>query len=270
MDKLLIAIFFLFFTFSLARTPLTQEENDIPHIKLPESHPESDATSTNQFDKEIQHVQENQDHLPEPKGKKIKALPLTLVRLRPINRHFRVRPKRPSRLCNHHHFRHAHNLKPGTQSAQLDDLIPHGTDMILSSGENSYFDHVMFHDGMHRVPEEWMSFLYNNDEDDDEQKMSNFIINRNNHNKFGRMKLKERFYDPLDDEEDEDEHAKISEMQQEDQHSFDKKEMKKQLLKRHHEEEEREAEEGNGALREGKKTGGFMKHIRKFLDNYFD
>lgn len=105
MTKLSIAVFFLFFTLSFARTPLTQQEND---IKLPRTLPERDATPTNKLDKETHHVQENQD-LPELKGKEIKPLPLTFVRLRPINRHFRARSSRlPNRLC-HHHFHHAHN-----------------------------------------------------------------------------------------------------------------------------------------------------------------
>lgn len=107
MDKLSIAIFFLFFAFSFARTPVTQQENDIINIKLPEF----DATpTTNQIDKETQHVQDNEDHIPESRDKKNKVLPLTLVRLHSINRHFPDRSRRPSRLCDHHHFHHADNL----------------------------------------------------------------------------------------------------------------------------------------------------------------
>ncbi|KAK4365475.1 hypothetical protein RND71_016833 [Anisodus tanguticus] len=281
MDKLSIAIFFLFFTLSFARTPLTQQENDITDLKLPSTLPEPDTTPKNQLDKEAQHVQENQDlllqdNLLEPKGKKTKALPLTFVRLRPINCHFWVRSRRPSRLCHHHHFHHAHNLKPRTHSTHLDDQVPYGNkDMIVSSGENNDdLDHVMFtHGGMHQFPDEWMSFLHHNNdnEDDDEEKMSKFIIKRNNHDKFDKMKLKGQFYDPLDDDDDDDddEDDKISAMQHEDHHSFDKKKMKKHLH-HHHEEEEHEAEEGNEAHKEEKKTGGFVRHIRKFLDNYFD
>ncbi|CAN4077595.1 unnamed protein product [Withania somnifera] len=266
MNKLPIAIFFLFFAFSFARTPLTQQENDVTHIKLPETLSESDATPTNQFDKETQHVQENQDHFPASRGKKSKALPLTFLRLRPINRHFPVRSRSPSQLC-HHHLQHAHNLKPRTQSTFLDDVIPYGNDMLLSSGDNNNFDHV-FPGGMHLVPEEWMRFLYhNNEDDDDEQKMSKFIIKRNNHNNFGKMKLKDHLYDPFDEEEDGDD--KISAMQHEDHHSFDKKKMKKHLH-HHHEQEEQEPKEGNDSHKEKRKTGGFVKHIRKFLDNYFD
>ncbi|OIT36058.1 hypothetical protein A4A49_27802 [Nicotiana attenuata] len=268
MDKLSIAIFFIFFTLSFARTPLTQQEND---IKLPHTLPERDATPTNQLDKETHHVQEIQD-LPEPKAKKIKALPLTFVRLRPINRHFRARSSRlPNRLC-HHHFHHAHNLKPKTH---LDDhdQIPYGKDMILSSGEKSDFDdHAMFDGGMHQVPEEWMSFLHdNNEDDDDEQKMSKFIIKRDNHNKFAKLKLKNQFYDPFDDEdeEDEDEDDNITAMQYDDHNSIAKKKLKKHL-RHHHEEEEQGAEEQNEAHKEEKKTGGFVRHIRKFLDHYFE
>ncbi|CAN4127243.1 unnamed protein product [Withania somnifera] len=262
MDKFPIAIFFLFFTFSFARTPLTQQENDITHIKLPGTLPESDATPTNQFDKETQHVQENQDHLPAPRGKEIKALPLTFVRQHPINRQFPVRSKRPSRLCQHH-FHHAHNLKPTTESTHFDDLTPYGND----------FDHVL-PGGMHRVHEEWMSFLYHNNEDDDddddeeEQMMSKFIIKRSNHDKFGELKLMiDHLYYPFDDEDDEVD--KISAMQHEDHHSFDNKKMKK-LLHHHREEEEQEPKEENELHKEKKKTGGFVKHIRKFLDTYFD
>ncbi|KAG5593340.1 hypothetical protein H5410_043854 [Solanum commersonii] len=271
MDKLSIAIFFLFFAFSFALTPLTQKENDITNIKLPES----DATpTTNQFDKETQHVQENQDHLPESRDKKNKALPLTFVRLRSINHHFPARSRRPSRLCDHHHFHYAHNLKPRTQSTHLDDQIPYGNDMIPSDDDDDDFEHV-FPGGLHQVPEEWMNFLHQNNEDDDdddvdEQKMSKFIIKRNKHDKFGKMKLKGHLYDPFEEEhEHEDEDGEISAMQYEDHHSFDKKKMKKHLH-HHHEEEEQEAVEGNETHKEEKKTGGLVKHIRKFLDNYFD
>ncbi|KAK6783422.1 hypothetical protein RDI58_021219 [Solanum bulbocastanum] len=268
MDKLFIAIFFFFFAFSFARTPLTQQENDITNIKLPES----DATpTTNQFDKETQHVQENQDHLLESRDKKNKALPLTFVRLHSINRHFPARSRRPSRLCDHHHFHHAHNLKPRTHSTHLDDQIPYGNDMIPSDDDADDFEHV-FPGGLHQVPEEWMSFLHQNneDDDDDEQKMSKFIIKRNKHDKFGKMKLKGHLYDSFEEaREHEDEDGEISAMQHEDHHSFDKKKMKKHLH-HHHEEEEQEAVEGNETHKEEKKTGGLVKHIRKFLDNYFD
>lgn len=263
MDKLTMAIFFLFFVFSFARTPLTEQENDIINIKLPSTLAETDAISTSQFDKEAQHVQEKQDHLPEPRDKKTKALLLTLVRLHPINHHFRVRSKPPSLLCHHHHCHHEDNLKPRIQSTYLDDEIPYGNDMIPSNDNGNDFDHV-FPGGLRQVPQEWMSFLrHNNDEDDDddEQKMSKFIIKRNNHDKFGKMKFKGRLYDPIDDGE-EDEDDKISAMQHEDHHSFEKKKMKKHLHHHH--------EEGNEAHKEEKKTGGFVRHIRKFLDNYFD
>ncbi|XP_055819590.1 uncharacterized protein LOC129888663 [Solanum dulcamara] len=288
MAKLSVAVLFLFFTLSIARTPLTQPENDVTHLKLPSENdvilpelphtlPESDDSAVNV------NIPSKSDH---EDTRSVHSVPLTLVRFRPINRRFRFRSSLPFRLCHH--------LKPGSQRQ-----IPFGNDMILPSKRNIDFDKFVYRIGVRQIPSDRFSFRRHQYND---KKIWKFLYDRE---KFGGMKLKDQLphhHHHHDDNEDNDhEQRMISKLQinLENQGNFDEIKSKNEnqfhahhvndvaderskLYAKHYEmklrnrfhynngEEEEKAKEENKWHKREKKKGGFMRGIRKFLHQYFD
>ncbi|XP_059308929.1 uncharacterized protein LOC132060073 isoform X1 [Lycium ferocissimum] len=269
MAKLSVTILFLFFTLSLARTPLTEPENDVTHLKLPS---ENDVIRTEH------HV------------------PLTLVRFRPINRRFRLQSNLPFRLCRHHRnpvFKHQ---------------IPYGNnDMILSSKKNNIdFDKFVYRIGVQQIPSDRFNFHHQRHHYDDhkEKKIWKFLEDRE---MLRKMKLKDQsphhHHHHDDDEEDgdreqkredqggelnqefslnqfhahhvdDDEDDKMSKLYAkhygEDHYSFDRMKLRKRFHYNNGEAEEEKAKKENKWHKKEEKKGGFMRSVRKFLHNYFD
>ncbi|CAN4077411.1 unnamed protein product [Withania somnifera] len=279
MKKLSYAVLFLFFTLSLARTPLNLPENDVTRLKLPSENdailpelhktvrekdvtlpelpkalPENDVILT-KVSKNPPETDESlsADRIPSrpyrEETRTFQTVPLKLVRLRPINRRFRLRYNLPFRLCHHH-------LKPVSRRQ-----IPFGNDMIPSSQRNIDFDKLVYRIGLRRIPSDPVNFHQHNDRKiwkspDDRQK-------------FGEMKKDQlphhhhhRHNDDIEDNDHDHEHEqrKISKFL-EDGEKFWGMNLKDQLHHHHHHHDEKAKE---------KKKGGFMRGIRKFLHHYFD
>ncbi|XP_006352252.1 uncharacterized protein [Solanum tuberosum] len=288
MAKLFVAVLFLFFNLSLARTPFTQPENDVTHLKLPSENdvvipelphtlPESDGSAP------AVNIPSKSDH---EDTRSVHSVPVTLVRFRPINRRFRLRSSLPFRLCHH--------LKPGSQRQ-----IPFGNDMILPSKRNIDFEKFVNRIGVRQIPSDPFSFRHHRYND---KKIWKFLYDREN---FGEMKLKDQLphhhhhHDENEDNDHEQRQISMSQINRENQGNFgeiksknenqfvahhvnDESDKRSKLYAKHHEmnlrkrfhynngeEEEKDMEENKWHKRE-KKKGGFMRGIRKFLHHYFD
>lgn len=280
MAKLFFAVLFLFFNLSLARTPFTQPENDVTHLKLPSENdlaipelphtlPESDDSAP------AVNIPSKSDH---ENTRSVHSVPVTLVRFRPINRRFRLRSRLPFRLCHH--------LKPGSQRQ-----IPYGNDMILPFKRNIDFDKFLNRIGVRQIPSDPFSFRHHRYND---KKIWKFLYDREN---FGEMKLKDQLPHHHDENEDNDHVQRQISINSENQgnfgeiksknenefHAHDESDKRSKLYVKHYEmnlrkrfhynngeEEEEKAKEENKWHKREKKKGGFMRGIRKFLHHYFD
>ncbi|NP_001234113.1 uncharacterized protein LOC778318 precursor [Solanum lycopersicum] len=278
MAKLFFAVLFLFFNLSLARTPFTQPENDVTHLKLPSENdlaipelphtlPESDDSAP------AVNIPSKSDH---ENTRSVHSVPVTLVRFRPINRRFRLRSRLPFRLCHH--------LKPGSQRQ-----IPYGNDMILPSKRNIDFDKFLNRIGVRQIPSDPFSFRHHRYND---KKIWKFLYDREN---FGEMKLKDQL--PHHDENEDNDHeqrqisissenqgnfGEIKSKNENEFHAHDESDKRSKLYVKHYEmnlrkrfhynngEEGEKAKEENKWHKREKKKGGFMRGIRKFLHHYFD
>ncbi|KAI3468622.1 hypothetical protein Pfo_025285 [Paulownia fortunei] len=115
------------------------------------------------------------------------------------------------------------------------EVIPYGNDMIVSSGENSDFEDPVLHGEGRSVPGRWVRLHHHHHDDEDSDS---------------------------DEDEDEDQVKKIV-FKRYDHNSFDREKELKVLkkLRKHFRHQNGEEEK--------KKKGGFMKRVRKFLDQYF-
>ncbi|OIT19404.1 PREDICTED: uncharacterized protein LOC109221482 [Nicotiana attenuata] len=251
MAKLSVAVLFLLFTLTLARTPLTQPENDATHLKLPSENdvirPEHPNTLP-EFGDSASILSLPRNSVDE-ETHSVHPMPLTLVKFRPINRRFRLRSNLPFRLCRHY-FHHRNHVSR--------HQIPYGNDMILSSRKNIDFDKFVYRVGVREIPADRINFPHyhlNDEVDDHKEKISKLQDDRE---KFGKMKLKRqnqfrvhRFVDFNDNEAD-----KRSK-------HFDRMKLRKRFHYRDAAEEEEE--EKAKWHKRGNKKGGFMRSIRKFF-----
>ncbi|TMW97585.1 hypothetical protein EJD97_005285 [Solanum chilense] len=280
MAKLFFAVLFLFFNLSLARTPFTQPENYVTHLKLPSENdlviPELPHTLPESDDSvPAVNIPSKSDH---ENTRSVHSVPVTLVRFRPINRRFSLRSRLPFRLCHH--------LKPGSQRQ-----IPYGNDMILPSKRNIDFDKFLNRIGVRQIPSDPFSFRHHRYND---KKIWKFLYDREN---FGEMKLKDQLPHHHNENEDNDHEQRQISINSENQgnfgeiksknenqfHAHDESDKRSKLYVKHYEmnlrkrfhynngeEEEEKAKEENKWHKREKKKGGFMRGIRKFLHHYFD
>ncbi|XP_009786379.1 uncharacterized protein LOC107793162 [Nicotiana tabacum] len=275
MAKISVAVLFLLFTLSFARIPVSQPENDVMHLKLPS---ENDVIRPEHLNT-LQEFEDSAPILSLPKNAdneethSVHTLPLTLVK-------FRLRSNLPFRLCRHHF----HHRDPVSRRQ-----IPYGNDKILSSGKNIDFDKFAYRVGVRELPSDRVNFHHyhhdNEDDDHKEEKISKFLDKReklgkiskfldDDRVKFGKKKLKRQNqfqahrFDKDDDIEDDKRSKLDAKYYGEDQFSFDRMKLRKHFHYRDAAEEEEE--EKAKWHKRGKKKGGFMRSIRKFLHHYFD
>lgn len=183
MARLSLALLFLLFTLSAARSPLSKPENDVTVSELSDSVTKSDAGDAIRLPSESNH-QETDAVEAETKSVVAEVMPLNLVRFRPINRRFGIRSALPSRRC-HHRFRNGHQPKMLMRSGVQ---IPYGNDMILL-GDATLHSHVR------QVPPEWMPFLHRHGHfrhrSDGEQKLSKYESKR--YHRFDREKVEKNY-----------------------------------------------------------------------------
>nr|GLL29156.1 uncharacterized protein LOC107794690 [Ipomoea trifida] len=155
MAKLSVAILFLLFTISVARSPLTKPENDVTVNQLSDSVTKSDAGDAIRLPSESN--REETDAIEaETKAIVAEVTPLNLVRFRPVNRRFRFRSTLPFRRC-HHRFGNGHKHRLVVRSG---GQIPYGDDMILSSPKTQNLGDVTIHSDVRQVPPELIPFLH--------------------------------------------------------------------------------------------------------------
>ncbi len=283
-QDLLVAIqAFSFFAFTYARTPYIPE-NDVTDRDLSDSLPESDAKSTLflpsdklepeeqpspvvELDSETAETKpidtENEDKavgttedLPESDRETVTVpldRPMTIVRFRPINRHFPAKRSYPFHIplrgCRH-----------GIKHMMKRREVGYGGDMKMAGGggerQGKEFDPEMLRGGVRQIPERWVRFHHHHHHHDG---MQRFPFGKHHRDVFG----KKSFRRPFHREEDEDEEEREEKQKKSFRRPFRREE--------DDDEEEREEKQKKGQREEreeGSGGGGFMKHIRKFLDQF--
>ncbi|KAI7990076.1 hypothetical protein LOK49_LG13G01029 [Camellia lanceoleosa] len=280
---LTLTLLFLFFAFTYARTPFIPE-NDVTDRDLSDSLPESDAKSTLvlpsdklepeeqpspvvELDSETAETKpidtENEDKavgttedLPESDRETVTVpldRPMKIVRFRPINRHFPAKRSYPFHIplrgCRH-----------GIKHMMKRREVGYGGDMIMAGGggerQGKEFDPEMLHGGVRQIPERWVRFHHHHHHHDG---MQRFPFGKHHRDVFG----KKSFRRPFHREEDEDEEEREEKQKKSFRRPFRREE--------DDDEEEREEKQKKGQRKEreeGSGGGGFMKHIRKFLDQF--
>ncbi|CAH9092809.1 unnamed protein product [Cuscuta epithymum] len=143
MSKLSIAVLFLLFTLSVARSLLNKPVNDFTVDKLAQSDAHSDDSVRLPSDSSNR-KEDTTDS--EKKANAVKFTTLDLQKIRPINRRFWFRSVLPLGGCRHQ-FRHGQKPRPILRSGAE---IPFRNDMVLPASESDD----------RRVPPEWMPFLH--------------------------------------------------------------------------------------------------------------
>lgn len=141
----------------------------------------------------------------------------------------RFHVKRPCR----HHFKFYPTMRES-------EPIPYGNDMILASGENSDFEQPIARAGGKRIPGRWM---------------------RTHHRHHHLRHRRGEDTDSDSDNEEEEDRVKKVVFKRYDYDRFDR-EKKLKLLRQHF-------RFANEKKKEETPKRGFMKGVRKFLDNYF-
>ncbi|KAF5478111.1 hypothetical protein F2P56_004698 [Juglans regia] len=287
MAKLAFTFSVTFFLFALcyARIPTGIIENDVAgdeQLETTITSPAADTENTRttillpsekhepEFATMVSVSEETDSNLPEPESN---SIPLTMISIRPIDRHF---PRRPFPLmfrhghrCRHHrHPRHdqqheGHEFKPWGPRFP-DREVPYGNDMIVAdekdSGSNPESRGVV-----RQIPGRWVKFSHQEprfhhgdvearEEDINEKDSGSDPTSRGVVRQIPGRWVKfshegPRFHHGHDDVEGR-EHI-----------------MKKKRHHRHGEREEWEHENENENEHEhGHGHGGFMKRVRKFLD----
>ncbi|CAK9163054.1 unnamed protein product [Ilex paraguariensis] len=303
-----VAVFLFFFTLSDARVSSNSPENGVIKQDLTNSALESEAnpillpsekaksnffhnpgTEIETTGAETLPIQKTNDDFPESQTLTVNQIPLigplTTVSFRPINRHFRLKRLYPVRLCRHH-FKRMKRFEPMEHFGQVpEERVSYGDDMILAT-ENS--DHAgMLRGAVRQIPARWMRFHHHDDEEEKEEQkpMEHFghvpeervsygddmILATENSDHAGMLRGDVRqiparwmrfHHHHHHHDDDNDEEEKKPRFLFKKHHMFGKK------FKKHFgngEEDERE-EKKNGV--EEREEGGFMNHIRKFLNHF--
>lgn len=278
-----VTLIFLFFAFTYARTPFIPE-NDVTDRDLSDSLPESDAKSTLflpsdklepeeqpspvvELDSETAETKpidtENEDKavgttedLPESDRETVTVpldRPMTIVRFRPINRHFPAKRSYPFHIplrgCRH-----------GIKHMMKRREVGYGGDMIMAGGggerQGKEFDPEMLRGGVRQIPERWVRFHHHHHDHDG---MQRFPFGKHHRDVFGKKSFRRSFRREEDDDEEEKEEKQKKRFRRPFRREEDEDEEEREEKQKKGQREERE--EGSG-------DGGFMKHIRKFLDQF--
>ncbi|CAL5437659.1 unnamed protein product [Camellia sinensis] len=300
-----LTLLFLFFAFTYARTPFIPE-NDVTDRDLSDSLPESNAKSTLflpsdklepeeqpspvvELDSEAAETKpidtENEDKAvgttegPESDRETVAVpldRPMTIVRFRPINRHFPAKRSYPFHIplrgCRH-----------GIKHMMKRREVGYGGDMIMAGGggerQGKEFDPEMLRGGVRQIPERWVRFHHHHHHHDG---MERFPFGKHHRDVFGKKSFRKPFHSEEDEDEEEREEKQKKSFKrpfrrEEDDDEDEREEKQKKSFRRpfrreeDDDEEEREEKQKKGQREEreeGSGGGGFMKHIRKFLDQF--
>jgi hypothetical protein len=262
-------------TLVLPSDKLEPEEQPSPVVELDSETAETKPIDTENEDKAVGTTED----LPESDRETVTVpfdRPMTIVRFRPINRHFPAKRSYPFHIP-------LRGCRPGIKHMMKRREVGYGGDMIMAGGggerQGKEFDPEMLHGGVRQIPERWVRFHHHHHHHDG---MQRFPFGKHHRDVFGKKSFRRPFHREEDEDEEEREEKekksfRRSFRREDDDDEEEREEKQKKSFRRpfrreeDDDEEEREEKQKKGQRKEreeGSGGGGFMKHIRKFLDQF--